>query len=161
MSKESKTNAMRLLDQRKIPYQLYTYACDHFTDGLSVAHQLGQPPERTFKTLVTQGKDGGYYVFALPVGEELDLKKAARVVQEKELHLLPVKDILSVTGYVRGGCTPIGMKKAYPTYLHESCLAFETIFVSGGRVGTQIELSPQALLKACCGQVADVTISSL
>lgn len=160
MSKETKTNAMRLLDRRGIPYRLYTYACEHFTDGLSVARQLGQPPERTFKTLVTQGKEGGYYVFALPVAEELDLKKAARAVQEKALHLLPVKDILSVTGYIRGGCTPIGMKKAYPTYLHESCMGFDTIFVSGGWVGTQIELSPQALLDACGGRVADLTVSA-
>ena len=160
MPKETKTNAMRFLEQHKIPYRLYTYICEHFTDGVSVAQQLGQPPERTFKTLITQGRGRGFYVFVIPVAEELDVKKAARTVQEKSLHLLPVKDILSVTGYIRGGCTPIGMKKSYPTYLHESCLNFDTIFVSGGRVGTQIELSPQALLQACGGQTADLTVSS-
>ncbi len=156
MPKETKTNAMRFLDQHKIPYQLYTYPCEHFTDGLTVARQLGQPPERTFKTLVTQGGIGHLYILVIPVADELDLKKAARIVQEKSLRLLPVKDILAATGYIRGGCTPIGMKKAYPTYLHKSCLDFDTIFVSGGRVGTQIELAPQALLQATGAQVADL-----
>jgi len=156
MAKEAKTNAMRILEQQKISYTFHTYECDHFVDGITVAQQLGQPPERTFKTLVTQGKGRGYFVFVLPVAEELDLKKAARQVGEKSLEMVHLKDILQVTGYIRGGCTPVGMKKLFPTCFHESCLEFETIFVSGGRPGTQIEAAPQDLIRISRGQTADI-----
>ena len=156
---ENKTNAMRLLEKGKIPYTVHTYEAAQAVDGVTVAGKIGRPPEQVFKTLVTKGKNG-CYVFVIPAAAELDLKKAARAVGEKAVEMLPVKELLKTTGYIRGGCSPLGMKKAYPTYLHESCMGFDTIFVSGGRVGTQIELSPQALLDACGGRVADLTVSA-
>ena len=156
MAKETKTNAMRILEQQKIPYTFHSYECDHFVDGITVAQRMGQPPEKTFKTLVTQCKIRGYFVFVLPVAEELDLKKAARQVNEKSLEMVHLKDILQVTGYIRGGCTPVGMKKLFPTCFHESCLNFETIFVSGGRPGTQIEVAPQDLIAVSRGITADI-----
>ena len=120
MGKETKTNAMRILDRMKIPYTLNQYQCDEFIDGVHVADLLGQSYDESFKTIVTIGKSRSYYVFALPIDKEIDLKKAAKVVGEKNLELLPVKDINKVTGYIRGGCTPIGMKKQYKTVIHES-----------------------------------------
>lgn len=156
MGKEQKTNAMRILDKEKIPYQTRTYTCTEFIDGITVAQTLGQPLEQTFKTLTAQGKSKNYYVFVLPVAEELDLKKAAHAAGEKSMELLHVKDILAVTGYIRGGCTSIGMKKQYPVFLHQSAADFDTVFVSGGRLGTQIELAPQDLLKAARGVFADI-----
>ena len=156
MGKEQKTNAMRILDKEKISYHTHNYTCTEFIDGITVANALGQPPEQTFKTLTAQGKSKNYYVFVLPVAEELDLKKAAQAAGEKFMELLHVKDILAVTGYIRGGCTSIGMKKQYPVFVHESAANFDTVFVSGGRLGTQIELSPQDLLKAARGIFADI-----
>jgi len=120
MGKEVKTNAMRILDRNKIKYTLNTYECDNFVDGVSIADELGQDYDISFKTLVTVGKSGQYYVFAIPIAEELDMKKAAKAVGEKSIEMLHVKDINKVTGYIRGGCTPIGMKKRYPTVVHES-----------------------------------------
>ena len=114
--KELKTNAMRILDRYKIPYEYQTYECDEFVDGITIADQAGLPHDRVYKTLVTTGKSGIHYVFVIPIASELDLKKAARSAGEKSLEMLPVKELTSVTGYVRGGCTAIGMKKAFPYY---------------------------------------------
>lgn len=156
MSKEVKTNAMRILDKNKIPYELKTYECDEFIDGIHIADQLGQPYERMFKTLVTVGKSKNYFVFVIPVDQELNLKAAAKTVGEKNIEMIHVKDIQSVTGYIRGGCTPVGMKKQYPTVIHETAQNFDTITISGGRIGSQIILSPQDLIKVTRGQFADI-----
>ena len=158
MAKELKTNAMRILDKLKINYTLNTYECDEFTDGVSVADMLGQPHESTFKTLVAVGKSKNYYVFVIPVAMELDLKKAAASVGEKSVELLHVKDINAVTGYIRGGCTPIGMKKKYPTVFHSTLKDHQTVIISGGRLGTQIFISPDDLIKATDGIVKDIAI---
>ena len=117
---------------------------------------LGQPYESSFKTLVTVGKSGNYYVFAIPIAEELDMKKAAKSVGEKSVEMLHVKDINSVTGYIRGGCTPLGMKKQFPTVLHDSARNFDKIYISGGRIGTSITVNPDALLSVVRGQYADI-----
>lgn len=154
--KEIKTNAMRILDREKVPYQLCTYDCIEFVDGVTVADQLGQDYEATFKTLVTQGKSGGYYVFVIPVHRELDLKKASRIVGEKSLEMLPVKEIQQVTGYIRGGCTAIGMKKRYPTVIQESARQQKQIAISGGRRGTQIILTSQDFAEVTDGIFGDV-----
>lgn len=156
MAKELKTNAMRLLDRAGISYQFHCYEADVFVDGITTAQKLGQPVEQCFKTLVTHGKSGGYYVFVLPVDRELDLKKAAKTVGEKSIEMLPVKEILSVTGYVRGGCSPLGMKKSYPTVVHESARKYDTIMISGGRIGMQLELSPLSLVELIGGRFADI-----
>ena len=154
--KLEKTNALRLLDRMKIPYEAYTYPCEEFTDGLEVAQQLGLNPADVCKTLVTVGKSGGHYVFVLPVSGELDRKKAAAAVGEKSLEMLPVKDLLAVTGYIRGGCTAIGMKKAFPTVLEESLRDKPFIYVSGGKRGLQLRLSPGDLAKAANARWAPV-----
>mgnify|MGYP004593206627 FL=1 len=133
MGKELKTNAMRFLDTKKIAYEVQAYQCDEFIDGVHVAEKLGQPLDETFKTIVAQGKSGSYYCFLLPVAEELDLKKAAKSVGEKSVELLHVKDITKVTGYVRGGCTPIGMKKQFMTVVHSGAQELEKFYISGGR----------------------------
>lgn len=156
MKKENKTNAMRILDKEKIPYTPHYYECDEFIDGVHIADMLGQPYEQSFKTLVMQGKSKNYFVFVLPIAEEVDMKKASRVVGEKSLEMLRVKDIMAVTGYIRGGVTSIGMKKRYPTVIHESALDFDTIIVSGGMLGTQIHLAPNDLQKVVNGQFADI-----
>ena len=146
--KDVKTNAMRILETLGVDFEVITYECDEFIDGVHLAEKLGQPKEITFKTLVAQGKSGGYFAFVIPVAEELDLKAAARAVGEKAVELIPVKDITKVTGYVRGGCTAIGMKKDYPTVIDENCILCDTIMVSGGRIGSQIKLSPDDYIKA-------------
>lgn len=156
MGKEVKTNAMRILERSKIPYKLNRYECKEFIDGVHIADMLGQRYDMSFKTIVTIGKSGGYYVFALPVDKELDLKKAAKAASEKNVELLLVKDINKVTGYIRGGCTPIGMKKQYPVIIHESALVFDEIIISGGRIGEQIFISPKDLLSVTNGKTADV-----
>ena len=158
MAKEKveKTNALRLLDRMKIPYEAYTYPCEEFTDGEEVARQLGLNPGDVCKTLVTVGKSGGHYVFVLPVSGELDRKKAAALVGEKSLEMLHVKDLLAVTGYIRGGCTAIGMKKAFPTVLEESLRDKPFIYVSGGKRGLQLRLSPGDLAKASNARWAPV-----
>lgn len=158
MSKEVKTNAMRMLDKLKIPYEFKTYECESFEDGVHVAEMLGQSVDVTFKTLVTVGKSAKYYVFVLPVDREMDLKKCARTVGEKSLEPIHVKDIQSVTGYVRGGCSPIGMKKQFPTVIHESARALDAVMVSGGRLGLQLVLTPENLAKACSGEFADIVL---
>lgn len=158
MGKEVKTNAMRILDKNKIPYEILNYKCDEFIDGLHSAELTGTPVEQSFKTLVMQGKSRQYYVFVLPIAEEVDLKAAARTVGEKSVEMIHVKDITAITGYVRGGCTPIGMKKQFPTVLHESAKNFDKIYVSGGRIGTTITVNPDALLGVVRGTYADIIV---
>ena len=148
MAKETKTNAMRILERLKIPYEVNLYTCEEFVDGVTIADMLGQPYASSFKTLVAKGKSGGYYVFVLPIAEEVDLKAAAAAVGEKSVALIPVKEINALTGYVRGGVSPLGMKKAFPTVIDASAEQFSTIIISGGRLGAQIFLSPQDLAKA-------------
>lgn len=139
---------MRILDKAGIAYNTYTYDhSDGLIDGISVAEKMGQDLERVFKTLVTQGTSKDYYVFVIPVAEELDLKAAARAVNEKAVEMIKVVDINKVTGYIRGGCSPIGMKKAYKTVLDNSCKGFDTIIISAGKIGHQIELSPDSLIQ--------------
>ena len=160
MSKEAKTNAMRILEKNKIPYELITYECDEFIDGLHTAKLTGAPIEQSFKTLVAQGKSRAYYVFVVPIAEEVDLKKAAKVAGEKSIEMIHVKDINAVTGYIRGGCTPIGMKKQYPTYIQESAKDYDQIYVSGGRIGCTLKLDPQALAKLTRAEFADFIVKS-
>ena len=160
--KEEKTNVMRVLDQKKIPYTPHTYphGDGEAPDGVTVAQNLGINPDQVFKTLVTVGHSRRNYVFVIPVGEELDLKKAARAVGEKSIAMLHSKELLPLTGYVHGGCSPIGMKKQFPTVFHRSALDQETIFVSAGKIGFQVELSPADLMKLVRGTAADVTAAA-
>ena len=153
MGKEVKTNAMRILDKNKIPYEIINYECDEFIDGLHTAEATGAPVEQSFKTLVMQGKSKQYYVFVLPIAEEVDLKVAAKTVGEKSVEMIHVKDITAITGYVRGGCTPLGMKKQFPTVLHDSARNFDKIYISGGRIGTSITAGCTALrsTRTICG----------
>ena len=142
-----KTNVMRLLDQKKAVYKTHSYAGTETISGVDVAAVLGQDPARVFKTLVTLGKSGQHYVFVIPVAAGLDLKKAAKAVGEKSIAMIHVSEINALTGYVRGGCSPLGMKKQYRTCLDSSCLERESIVVSAGRIGAQVELAPQDLIK--------------
>ena len=152
-----KTNVMRLLDAAGVAYRDYYYeTADGKIDGVSVAHKTGFDVEQVFKTLVTQGASAGLYVFIIPVAAELDLKKAARAVGEKSLTMLPAKELLKNTGYVHGGCSPLGMKRPLPTRIHESAILLETMVCSAGRVGAQIELEPDALLSLTKAEYADV-----
>jgi Cys-tRNA(Pro)/Cys-tRNA(Cys) deacylase len=157
-NKEIKTNAMRILERMKIPYESHTYECEEFIDALKIADMLGQPYEKMYKTLVTVGNSKNYYVFVIPIAEELDLKKAARTVGEKSVAMIHVKEINAVTGYIRGGCTAIGMKKQYVTRIDENAKHLEKIIVSGGRIGSQLELLPEDLLRACGGEYADLIV---
>ena len=160
MAKEKavKTNALRQLDAKKIPHQTYTYdAPDGFLDGVSVAQQVGQNPDQVFKTLVLQGASRENYVCVIPVGCELNLKKAAKHFGEKKIEMIPHKDITKVTGYIKGGCSPIGMKKQFATAIHQSAADFETIIFSAGKVGLQMELPVAALLEVAQAQLADLT----
>lgn len=154
--KDVKTNAMRILDKNKVSYQVVTYNCKEFIDGVHIADQLGQPYEISFKTLVTVGKSGGYYVFVLPVNKEVDFKKAAKCAGEKSVEMIPVKEINNVTGYIRGGCTPVGMKKLFPTFIQQSAEQFDKIIISGGQLGVQIHLNPKDLLRVVNGTYADI-----
>ena len=157
--KEEKTNVMRGLDQKKVPYTAHAYPVgDAAPDGVTVAHMLGQDPECVFKTLVAKGASNGYYVFDIPVADTLDLKKAAKAVGEKSIAMLPAKELLPLTGYVHGGCSPVGMKKWFPTVFHESCLNHEVICVSAGKVGFQVELNPADLIALAGGTTADVIV---
>lgn len=158
MAKEVKTNVMRILDREKIPYQCHFYEHgDEAVDGISVAKQLKQNPDQVFKTLVTQGASKRYYVFVIPVAKELDLKAAARAVGEKNVAMLPVKELLPLTGYVRGGCSPIGMKKQFETVIDESCAACPTMIFSGGKIGVQVEVAPDVLIGLITAKTAPVT----
>lgn len=155
--KELKTNAMRILDRARIPYTYQTYECGEFTDGVHVADQLGLPHERVYKTLVTVGKTGAHYVFVIPIAEEIDFKKAAKAVGEKSVEMLHLKDLTKVTGYVRGGCTSIGMKKQFPTVIQEDAEELDYIYISGGKLGMQLRLSPQDLQRVTGASFGDVT----
>lgn len=146
--KEIKTNAMRILDRQKIKYEVLQYECDEFIDGLHTAEKTGAPVEQSFKTLVAQGKSKQYYVLVLPIAEEVDLKKAAKAVGEKSIEMIHVKDITAVSGYVRGGCSPIGMKKQYPTVIQECAAQFDKVYVSGGRIGTTLCMAPEDLKRS-------------
>ena len=160
MAKASvKTNAMRILEREGISYRVHEYPHEEgkAVDGEKVAELLSQEPGTVFKTLVTRGQEG-CYVFAVPVDKELDLKKAARAAGVKSVSMVPVKELFSLTGYVRGGCSPIGMKKTFPTYFDQSILGFGTVMVSGGKIGCQVELAPEDLLKASKAGTADLTL---
>ena len=159
MAKEAKTNAMRMLERMKISYTPHEYDHDDGAiDGVSVATKLGQDPARVFKTLVTQGASRSYFVFVIPVAAELDLKKAAKSVGEKSVEMIHVKDINAITGYIRGGCTAIGMKKQYVTRIDASAQNLPTMVVSGGHLGTQLELKPEDLRKAANAEFADIVV---
>ena len=155
--KEGKTNAMRILERNKIPYETISYECDEFIDGLHTAEKTGTPVEQTFKTLVAQGKSKEYYVLVIPIAEEVDLKAAARILGEKSIEMIHVKDITKITGYVRGGCSPLGMKKLYPTIIQESAQQFDTIYVSGGGIGSTILVNPNALAQVVNAKFVDFT----
>ena len=160
MAKELKTNVMRILEQAGVAYRPHEYAHGKdAVDGVTVAAMLGQDPAAVFKTLVARGKSGGIYVFSIPVAAELDLKKAAKAVGEKSVELVHVRELLGLTGYVRGGCSPVGMKKAYPTVFHESAAVQPSIMVSAGKIGFQIEAAPGDLLALTGAKTADVAVS--
>ena len=156
MKKEEKTNVMRVLDSKKISYKSHAYEPDATMSGEEIAGILGEDASKVFKTLVTQGKSGGYYVFVIPVREELDLKKAAKVSGEKAVNMIKQKELLPLTGYVHGGCSPIGMKKQFPTFIHVTATQNDRIFVSAGKVGYQIELAPGDLISASGSTAADI-----
>ena len=154
---DQKTNVMRALDQKKVRYTPHEYPHGaEAVDGVTVAGLIGAAPEQVFKTLVTRGASKSIYVFVIPVAEELDLKKAAKAVGEKSIAMIHVSELTALTGYVRGGCSPIGMKKQYKTVYHESALEQQTIIVSAGRIGSQVELEPNALATLTRGQFADI-----
>lgn len=155
MAKQAKTNAMRILDSKKIDYELITYdSQDGKIDGVSVAEKIGKDPKQVYKTLVAQGASKQLYVFIVPVEKELNLKKGAHACGEKKIEMIPVKDIQKWTGYIRGGCSPVGMKKQYPTVVDESAKELSSIIVSGGKIGVQMELKLQDLLSVTGGKIA-------
>ncbi len=154
--KELKTNAVRILERNKIDYELINYECDEFIDGIHTAEATGAPIEQSFKTLVMKGKSNAYYVFVIPIADEVNLKAAARSVKEKSVEMIHVKDLTSITGYVRGGCSPLGMKKSFPTVIDSSAEKFDEIYISGGRIGTSIKLNPQDLAKVVRATFCDI-----
>ena len=157
--KENKTNVMRILDKAKVPYKFYFYEHeDGAIDGVAVAHKLNQNVEQVFKTLVTKGASGAFYVFVVPVAKELNLKAAAKSVGEKSVEMIHVSEINKVTGYIRGGCSPIGMKKLYRTVVDKSCEAFPSIIFSAGTIGAQGEVAPQDLLRLVTGTAAEIAV---
>ena len=156
--KEEKTNVMRTLEQKNIPYTAHTYDPEGPIDGVSVARVLGEDPECVFKTLVTRGASGGYYVFDVPVAENLDLKKAAKAVGEKSIAMIQQKELLPLTGYVHGGCSPVGMKKQFPTVFHETAGILDTIMVSAGKIGYQVQCEPEKLLNFLNAKTADIIV---
>lgn len=154
----TKTNVMRLLDAAKIPYRAAEYEVDeNDLNGMHAAEGIGMPPEQIFKTLVAKGERGGYAVFCIPVCCELDLKKAAKAAHDKKIELIHVKDLLATTGYIRGGCSPIGMKRQFPTFIDSSCMDFDTIYVSAGVRGLQIQIAPNDLISAANARTAELT----
>lgn len=152
MAKETKTNAVRILDRNKINYELITYECDEFIDGMHTAEITGAPVEQSYKTLVMRGKSKQFYVFVIPIAREVDLKAAAKAVGEKSVEMIHVKDLTKITGYVRGGCSPLGMKKQFPTVIDSTATSFDEIYISGGRIGTTIKLNPNELAKVVNAQ---------
>ena len=157
-NKEEKTNVMRTLEQKKIPYTAFSYDPDGPIDGVSVAAEVGLDAAGVFKTLVTKGASGAYYVFDIPVAENLDFKKAARAVGEKSIAMLPQKELLPLTGYVHGGCYPVGMKKQFPTVFHETVNELDLIAVSAGKIGHQVQVKPADLLNLLRAKTADVIV---
>ncbi|GAA0122974.1 MAG: Cys-tRNA(Pro) deacylase [Clostridium argentinense] len=154
---QGKTNAMRILDQKNIEYEIITYDNkDGKIDGISVAGKIGKDVSVVYKTLVTQGNSKEIYVFVIPVKEELDLKKAAKAAGEKKVEMIAVNDILKLTGYIRGGCSPVGMKKSYKTFIDATAKDIEKIVVSGGKIGMQIEIFPKELLSVIRGEFQDI-----
>ena len=156
MKNNDKTNVMRVLDQKKVPYESHSYKPDASMSGEEIAALLSEDADKVFKTLVTQGKSGQYYVFVVPVRAELNLKKAAAAAGEKAVSMIKQKELLPLTGYVHGGCSPIGMKKSFTTFVHETAANYEKMFVSAGKVGFQIELSPEDLLRVTGCRLADI-----
>lgn len=157
MAKEAKTNAMRMLERQKISYESLTYECDEFIDGIHCADLTGAPHEQSFKTLVMEGKSGNYYVFVVPIEKEVDRKAAAKSVGEKTVDMIHVKDIQKITGYIRGGCSPLGMKKQYTTVFDSTAGNFEEIYISGGRVGLTLKVPVKDLLAVTRGTLAAIT----
>ena len=157
MKASEKTNVVRTLEQRKIDFKPYTYECEGAITGLEVAAILGEDPAQVFKTLVTTGRSGQHYVFVIPVGAGLDLKKAAKAVGEKSLEMLKQKDLLGLTGYIHGGCSPIGMKKAFRTTIDATAAQFSSIIFSGGRIGLQVQVGMEDLAKVVRYGLADIT----
>lgn len=153
---DNRTNVMRKLDQMKLPYKPHSYAETDALSGVEVAQALNQDPRRVFKTLVTVGKSKKYFVFMVPVAEELDLKKAASAVGEKSIEMIKSKDLLSVTGYIHGGCSPIGMKKVFTTVIHRTAADFETIFFSAGKIGYQVEMNLEDLKRIVDFEMAEI-----
>lgn len=153
---EEKTNVMRLLDKKKLPYRFHCYTNTNAVGGTEVAKALGENPDKVFKTLVTVGKTGNHYVFMLPVNKELDLKKAAKCIGEKKIEMIKSKALLPLTGYIHGGCSPIGMKKQFKTVAHKTAENFDTIMFSGGKIGYQLEMSPKDLVKIIHIEFADI-----
>ena len=158
MKKAEKTNALRMLGQHKLSFEAHDYTSSGAVSGPEVAAALGEDPEKVFKTLVTTSRSGQHYVFVLPVCRELDLKKAAAAVGEKNVAMLPQKELLPLTGYIHGGCSPIGMKKLFPTVLDQSAEGQETVCVSGGRIGLQLELAPEGLRAIVPYTFADICV---
>lgn len=156
--KEEKTNVMRILDQKKIPYKHYCYVDTDAISGIDVASAMGQNPSQVFKTLVTVGKSKNHYIFVIPCDQELDLKKAAKAAGEKSIEMIKSKELLGLTGYIHGGCSPIGMKKMFPTFLDLTCENFETIIFSAGKIGYQVEVTPEDLKKIVPFSEADLTV---
>lgn len=156
--KQAKTNAVRLIEQKKIAHEIFEYTINdgEAVDGLTVAGKIGQPVEHVYKTLVATAGKGNYFVFVIPVDAELNLKAAAKVVGQKKIEMLPVKELLGLTGYIRGGCSPIGMKKLFPTIIEEAATALDYIIVSAGKIGMQIKLAPEDLQQATNGQFASI-----
>lgn len=153
--KKLKTNAMRILDSKKVSYEMLSYESeDGKIDGISVAHKIGVDEKNVFKTLVVQGTSKELYVFVIPVAEELDLKSAAKIAGEKKVEMIPVKDILKHTGYIRGGCSPIGLKRPYKTFIHESAKDLDFMIISAGKIGHQIKLNPNDLVNVVEGEFA-------
>ena len=157
-NKEEKTNVMRTLDQKNIPYTAFSYDPNGPIDGVSVAAEVGLDAAGVFKTLVTKGASGAYYVFDIPVAENLDLKKAAKAVGEKSIAMLPQKELLPLTGYVHGGCSPVGMKKQFPTVFHETVNELALVAVSAGKIGHQVQVKPDDLLNLLRAKTADIIV---
>ena len=154
--KDVKTNVMRILDKNKVKYEAYAYEVEEFVDGLHCADAIGAPHDQSFKTLVAQGKSKDYYVFVIPIEKEVHLKTAAKAVGEKAVELIHVKDIQKITGYIRGGCSPLGMKKQYQTVIDASALAFDEIYVSGGKIGSTVKVGTKELAGLCRGSFAEI-----
>ncbi len=155
---ENKTNVMRILDKSKITYKVYNYLSKEAISGIEVANVLGENPDMVFKTLVTVGKSKNNYVFVIPVNKELDLKKAAKSVNEKNIEMIKLKELLPLTGYIHGGCSPVGMKKFFETVIDARVQNFETIIFSGGKIGTQVEVSLEDLRKVIKFSLCDVCL---